>query len=77
MSIFHVVKDGVVYELHPEPEGGYTIVVPALPGCISYGETFEKAMEMVADAIQGWLEVAQEEGIPIPEPFATPRPSAA
>ena len=66
---FHVIKHGVVYELRPEPEGGFTINVPALPGCISYGETFEEAMTMIADAMEGWLAVARDEGFPIPAQF--------
>ena len=49
--------------------GGYTIAVPSLPGCISYGKTFEEAMEMIKDAMKGWLEVAKEQGIPIPDQF--------
>jgi len=69
MKVFYVIRSGIVFELQEEPEGGYTISVPALPGCISYGETFEKAMEMIKDAIRGWLEVARSEGIPIPEQF--------
>jgi predicted RNase H-like HicB family nuclease len=43
--------------------------VPSLPGCISYGKTFEEAMEMIKDAMKGWLEVAKEQGIPIPDQF--------
>jgi len=31
---FHLIRAGVLYELQKEPEGGYTINVPALPGCI-------------------------------------------
>lgn len=41
--------------LTPEPEGGYTVTVPVLPGCISYGRTIDEAREMIADAIQGYL----------------------
>ncbi len=69
MKTFQVIRCGIVFELQPEPEGGYTITVPALPGCISYGETFEKALDMVKDAMEGWLAVARGEGIPIPEQF--------
>ena len=69
MNTFHVIRNGVVFELQPEPEGGYTITVPSLPGCISYGDTFEKAIEMVKDAMAGWLEVARKEGVPIPKQF--------
>ena len=68
-EVFQVIRGGVVFELQPEPEGGYTISVPSLPGCISYGSTFEEAMEMVKDAMAGWLAVAREEGMPIPEQF--------
>ena len=66
---FQVIRSGIVFELQDEPEGGYTISVPSLPGCISYGKTFEEAMDMIKDAITGWLEVAREQGIPIPEHF--------
>lgn len=68
-NVFQVIRDGIVFELQSEPEGGYTISVPVLPGCISYGQTFEEAMEMIKDAMKGWLEVAREEGVPIPEQF--------
>lgn len=67
MKTFQVIRGGIVFEFQPEPEGGYTVSVPALPGCISYGETFEKAMEMIKDAMDGWLAVAREEDIPIPD----------
>lgn len=41
--------------LTPEPEGGYTVTVPSLPGCVSYGKTIDEARGMIADAIQGYL----------------------
>ena len=66
---FHIIKAGVIYELREEPEGGYTINVPALPGCISFGDTIEEAMTMIADAMEGWLFVARREGLSIPEAF--------
>ena len=68
-SSFHVIKDGVLYELREEPEGGFTINVPALPGCISFGDTFEEAMTMIAEAMELWLDVAREEGFVIPAQF--------
>ncbi|MGL5834325.1 MAG: type II toxin-antitoxin system HicB family antitoxin [Waterburya sp.] len=34
--------------------------VPALPGCHTWGETYEQLLEMLEDAVQGWLEVATE-----------------
>jgi antitoxin HicB len=66
---FHVIKGGIVYELRAEPEGGFTISVPALPGCLTHGQTFEDAMRMIEDAMEGWLAVAREEGFAIPAQF--------
>ncbi len=48
-------------------EGGYSVIVPALPGCVTQGETIEEAMEMAKDAIAGWIAVAEEHGEPVPE----------
>ncbi len=48
------------------PEGGYCAFVPALPGCMSQGETFEEAQKNVKDAISGYIEVLQEDGDDIP-----------
>ena len=46
--------------LHPDTEdGGYWIECPALPGCASQGDTIEEALEMIKDAIEGHLEVAE------------------
>lgn len=39
----------------PEKEGGFTVLVPLLPGCVSYGETLEEAKKMIADAIDGYI----------------------
>jgi predicted RNase H-like HicB family nuclease len=67
---FHVIREGILLEFREEPEGGYTVAVPALPGCLSFGETFEEAMTMIDDAMTGWLAVARDEGFDIPEQFA-------
>ena len=40
-------------------EGGYTATVPALPGCISEGDTFEEAKKNIAEAIELYLEVTK------------------
>ena len=37
--------------LRREPEGGYTVFVPSLPGCITYGETVDEAIDMAKEAI--------------------------
>ena len=42
--------------LRPEPEGGFTVLVPSLPGCITYGETLQEAKEMAKEAIELYLE---------------------
>ena len=47
-------------------EGGYTVVVPALPGCVSEGDTEEEALENIRDAIVGWLAVARKHGPTLP-----------
>jgi predicted RNase H-like HicB family nuclease len=43
--------------LTQDPEGGYTVVVPALPGCITYGDNVNHAIDMAKEAIEGYLEV--------------------
>ena len=50
-----------------EPEGGYTVTVPALRGCVTYGKTLREARKMARDAIVGYLESLQKHGEPIPE----------
>ena len=42
--------------LEPSDEGGYTVYVPALPGCISEGETERDAVENIREAISLYLE---------------------
>jgi predicted RNase H-like HicB family nuclease len=44
----------------PEANGGYSIVVPALPGCYSQAETIEEAKTNVVEAAEGWLDVAHD-----------------
>ncbi len=51
--------------LRREPEGAYTAFVPAIPGCVTWGETVEEAIAMAKDAIEGCLDVMQEEGIEV------------
>jgi len=46
--------------LEPSEEGGYTATVPALPGCISEGDTIEEAMANIREAIELCVEVAEE-----------------
>jgi predicted RNase H-like HicB family nuclease len=42
--------------LRKEPEGGYTVIVPSLPGCVTYGDTIEEGMKMAKEAIELYIE---------------------
>jgi antitoxin HicB len=50
----------------PEPEGGFTVTCPALPGLVTYGATMEEARAMATEAIEGYLESLQKDGLPLP-----------
>lgn len=50
--------------LEPSDEGGFTVYVPSLPGCISMGNTMEEAMQNIRAAIDLYLE---EEPLVLPE----------
>jgi len=52
--------------LTKEPEGGYTVTVPKLPGCITYGATMDEAIENAREAISLYLESLLEDGEQIP-----------
>lgn len=39
----------------PEPEGGFTVIVPSLPGCVTYGRNLKDARKMALDAIKGYV----------------------
>ncbi|VVB88644.1 HicB_like antitoxin of bacterial toxin-antitoxin system [uncultured archaeon] len=52
--------------LRKEPEGGYTVIVPSLPGCVTYGDTIEEAIEMAKEAIELYIESLKEHGEEIP-----------
>ncbi|VEP16922.1 conserved hypothetical protein [Hyella patelloides LEGE 07179] len=47
--------------LEPSDEGGYTIYVPALPGCISEGDNIDEALENITEAIELYLEPIEED----------------
>lgn len=64
-------KNSNTYEFEaiftPQEEGGFTVEVPDLPGCISEGDTLEEAESNIQEAIGLYLETLQERGIPLPE----------
>lgn len=52
--------------LEAQEEGGFTVFVPALPGCISEGETREEAIENIREAIALYLESGENDKIEYP-----------
>lgn len=52
--------------LEPDRAGGYTVTVPALPGCITEGDTFEEAIAMARDAIKGYIASLIKHHEPVP-----------
>lgn len=52
--------------LEPQPGGGFTVLVPALPEVVTEGDTEEQALAMAADAIRLVLDHRKEHGLPIP-----------
>ena len=50
--------------LEPSEEGGFTIYVPSLPGCISEGETEEEALRNIQEAIELYLEPVEDDVVP-------------
>jgi predicted RNase H-like HicB family nuclease len=57
----------VITPLSEEDGGGFAAYVPDLPGCMSDGETPEKALERVQDAIVEWISTARAKGRAVPE----------
>jgi predicted RNase H-like HicB family nuclease len=49
--------------LEPSEEGGYTVVAPSLPGCISGGDTKESALTNIREAIELYLEPVEDDQI--------------
>ena len=49
--------------LEPSDEGGYTVYVPALPGCVSEGETEEEALRNIREAVELYLEPVEDDAL--------------
>ncbi len=58
-DILNTMKVTVVLE--PQDEGGFTVHVPSLPGCISQGDTKKEALENIKEAIELYLEADTNE----------------
>ncbi len=52
--------------LRKEPEGGYTVIVPSLPGCVTYGDSIDEAIDMAKEAIELYIESMEEHGEEVP-----------
>jgi len=69
-----VLRHAAVFE-PDEERGGYTVYIPALPGCISEGDTFEEALANIREAASLYIEVMAPERIAVAEQHAAlPRP---
>ena len=60
----NILRYNVIFR--PEREGGFTVVVPILPGCVTYGKNLKEAKRMVADAIEGYIASLKKHKEPIP-----------
>ena len=49
--------------LEPSDEGGYTVYVPSLPGCISEGETIEESLANIKEAIDLYLAPVEDDWV--------------
>jgi predicted RNase H-like HicB family nuclease len=59
--------------LDPDAESGYTVTVPALPGCVTEGETVDECLANAREAIELYLETLTSAGKPIPEERERPQ----
>ena len=51
--------------LEPQEEGGYTVYIPSLPGCVSQGETVEEAMQNIKEAAEIYIESIKARELPL------------
>jgi predicted RNase H-like HicB family nuclease len=59
----NIIVDDLTAYVHAAEEGGYWAEVPALPGCLTQGETLDEVVENLNDAIAGWLSVQTPESL--------------
>lgn len=53
--------------VYPGEDGWWVVECPSLPGCVSQGETKEKAIVNIKEAIQEYVAALKEDGLPVPE----------
>jgi predicted RNase H-like HicB family nuclease len=66
------MKDYHINIFHSEEDGGYIADIPDLESCSAFGQTPAEALTEVETAKAAWLEAAQAEGKPVPEPRYRP-----
>lgn len=60
--------------LDPDPDdGGYTVTVPTLPGCVTEGETVAECVQNAEEAIRLYLDDLRDSGEPVPEEKVVPQ----
>ena len=52
--------------LEPETDGGYSVICPAIPGCVSQGDSMKEALSNIREAILLCLEVREEDHVALP-----------
>ncbi len=63
MSHIRIRRQNDILWLEPSDEGGYTVYVPALPGCISEGETIQEALENIREAMKLYLDPVEDDWV--------------
>ena len=57
--------------LEPDPDGGYVVTCPTIPGCYSQGDSIEEALKNIREAIEICVEDMKARGEQIPDPAKT------
>ncbi len=65
-KVTQILRYNAIFD--PAEEGGFTVTVPKLPGLVTEGDTYEKALSNVRDAIKGYIQILQECDEVVPEP---------
>jgi antitoxin HicB len=56
--------------LRPESTGGFSVLIPTLPGAATQGDTFEQAIDHARDGIDSFIAIYAEDGLELPTEFA-------
>lgn len=77
MDSFEVIDRGVTYHIEEVEEGGYFGQVVAVPACITEGLTLDETVANLREALDLYIEVAEEDGTEIPLEVRRARPVAS